>query len=396
MLEAAFVAGLRVEGRGRASSRGRADPGRRLRGSPPRRHRRGDLGVAQPVPRQRHQALRSRRDEAGRGESRSAGRARVAWLPLRAASPAQLLDAEESPDYAHPRPLGRSRVARSPGFASSSTAPTAPRAWSHLALSYAARCGRGRDPRPTRRTQHQRPVRRDPSRIAVRHGRRRASRSRPRPRRGCRSVAGGRPHGGSRRWRSGHGRLRLDLPHGGSLCESTIVATVMSNLGFRITMEQAGIAVVETAVGDRYVLEALDAGGYTMGGEQSGHVIFPRSCDDRGWIAHGHRARRQGEAVRAVTGRARRRCDDPLSAGSGERPGARAAAERRRTASLTRSPRSRRGWSGSGRVLLRPSGTEPLVRVMVEAREDAIAHDAADHLAALVASRWGVDGPVRT
>ena len=49
----------------------------------------------------------------------------------------------------------------------------------------------------------------------------------------------------------------------------------MSNLGFRLAMEEAGINVVETAVGDRYVLEALDAGGYSLGGEQSGHVIFP-------------------------------------------------------------------------------------------------------------------------
>ena len=48
----------------------------------------------------------------------------------------------------------------------------------------------------------------------------------------------------------------------------------MTNLGFRLAMEQAGINVVETAVGDRYVLEALDEGGYSMGGEQSGHVIF--------------------------------------------------------------------------------------------------------------------------
>ena len=65
-----------------------------------------------------------------------------------------------------------------------------------------------------------------------------------------------------------------DLHARGGLRDSTIVTTVMSNLGFRLAMEQAGIRVVETPVGDRYVLEALDEGGYTMGGEQSGHVIF--------------------------------------------------------------------------------------------------------------------------
>jgi phosphoglucosamine mutase len=66
----------------------------------------------------------------------------------------------------------------------------------------------------------------------------------------------------------------IDLHERGGLRESTIVATVMSNLGFRLAMQREGIRVVETPVGDRYVLEALDEGGYTMGGEQSGHVIF--------------------------------------------------------------------------------------------------------------------------
>ncbi len=65
-----------------------------------------------------------------------------------------------------------------------------------------------------------------------------------------------------------------DLHRRGALRDSTIVATVMSNLGFRLAMEREGIRVVETPVGDRYVLEALDEGGFTMGGEQSGHVIF--------------------------------------------------------------------------------------------------------------------------
>ena len=65
-----------------------------------------------------------------------------------------------------------------------------------------------------------------------------------------------------------------DLHGRGQLRDATVVVTVMSNLGFRLAMQQAGITVVDTAVGDRYVLEALDAGGFTLGGEQSGHVIF--------------------------------------------------------------------------------------------------------------------------
>ena len=66
----------------------------------------------------------------------------------------------------------------------------------------------------------------------------------------------------------------LDLLARGRLREHTVVVTVMTNLGFRLAMETAGIKVVVTPVGDRYVLEALDAGGFSLGGEQSGHVIF--------------------------------------------------------------------------------------------------------------------------
>src|SRR5690606_27544303 len=65
-----------------------------------------------------------------------------------------------------------------------------------------------------------------------------------------------------------------DLRHRGRLRDDTVVVTVMTNLGFRLAMEAAGVHVVETAVGDRYVLEALAAGHYSLGGEQSGHVIF--------------------------------------------------------------------------------------------------------------------------
>ena len=66
-----------------------------------------------------------------------------------------------------------------------------------------------------------------------------------------------------------------DLRDRGALRHDTVVVTVMTNLGFRLGMEDAGIHVVETAVGDRYVLEALASGGFSLGGEQSGHVIFP-------------------------------------------------------------------------------------------------------------------------
>ena len=68
----------------------------------------------------------------------------------------------------------------------------------------------------------------------------------------------------------------LDLRERGGLVDDTVVVTVMTNLGFRLAMAERGIKVVETQVGDRYVLEALEAGGFALGGEQSGHVIFRR------------------------------------------------------------------------------------------------------------------------
>ena len=70
--------------------------------------------------------------------------------------------------------------------------------------------------------------------------------------------------------------LALALREAGELAADTLVTTVMSNLGLHLAMREAGIAVRTTAVGDRYVLEELRAGGFTLGGEQSGHVVFPR------------------------------------------------------------------------------------------------------------------------
>ncbi len=159
-----------------------------------------------------------------------------------------------------------------------------------------------------------------------------------------------------------------DFHERGLLRDATIVATVMSNLGFRIAMEQAGIAVVETAVGDRYVLEALDAGGYTMGGEQSGHVIFrDRATTGDGLltgIVLADKVKRSGQSLAALAGGAMTRFPQVLvNVPVRERlPNAAELLADEITAVEAR-------LSGSGRVLLRPSGTEPLVRVMVEARD---------------------------
>jgi phosphoglucosamine mutase len=175
----------------------------------------------------------------------------------------------------------------------------------------------------------------------------------------------------------------LDLRSRGALRDDTVVVTVMTNLGFRLAMEAAGIHVVETAVGDRYVLEALDAGRYSLGGEQSGHVIFRDLATTGDGLLTGlvlcDAVRRGGRPLAAVAADAMTRLPQVLvNVRVAERiadPAARFAAE---IAAVEAAIGER------GRVLVRPSGTEPLVRVMVEAASEDVARASADRLAAAV------------
>jgi phosphoglucosamine mutase len=180
----------------------------------------------------------------------------------------------------------------------------------------------------------------------------------------------------------------IDLHRRGALCASTIVTTVMSNLGFRVAMQREGIRVVETPVGDRYVLEALDEGGYTMGGEQSGHVIFrDRASTGDGLLT--------GMLLTDVVMRSGRRLADLADAAMTRMPQVlvnipvveRVADAAEQVAAEIAAVEAQ--LAGNGRVLLRPSGTEPLLRVMVEAADASLANDAAEHLAAIVRARWG-------
>ena len=181
----------------------------------------------------------------------------------------------------------------------------------------------------------------------------------------------------------------VDLHRRGQLRDGTVVVTVMSNLGFRLAMQEAGINVVETAVGDRYVLEALDAGGYALGGEQSGHVIFrDRATTGDGLLTGVVLAdvvKRSGQQLAALAASSMTRLPQVLvNVPVRERLPNCAELVADEIAIVEKK------LAGAGRVLLRPSGTEPLVRVMVEATDDALAHEAADHLASVVAARWGV------
>ncbi|MBC9227511.1 phosphoglucosamine mutase [Aeromicrobium sp. 636] len=177
--------------------------------------------------------------------------------------------------------------------------------------------------------------------------------------------------------------LALRAKREGRLVDDTVVATVMSNLGFTQAMEAAGITVRRTAVGDRYVLEAMREGGYSLGGEQSGHVIMSRYAT----TGDGTLTALQLAAEMASTGRTmselaavmERLPQVLLNVGGVDREGA-----KHHEVVLAEVAAAEAKLGDNGRVLLRPSGTEQLVRVMVEAPTAAQAHEIAEHLAGVV------------
>ncbi|HWW89366.1 MAG TPA: phosphoglucosamine mutase [Solirubrobacteraceae bacterium] len=177
----------------------------------------------------------------------------------------------------------------------------------------------------------------------------------------------------------------LHLRERGRLKGNGVVVTVMTNYGFHSAMDRAGVAVATTAVGDRYVLEELRTRGWTLGGEQSGHIIdmdFNRTGDGIASalltleaLAGGDLGERDAMAripQRLVNVQVRDR--GALEQAGSVEQGVHAAEQ---------------ALAGRGRVLVRPSGTEPLVRVMVEAPTDAEAEDVCARLAALVKRELG-------
>lgn len=181
------------------------------------------------------------------------------------------------------------------------------------------------------------------------------------------------------------GLLALAMKESGALYHDTLVATVMSNLGLQQAMQAAGIQIIESAVGDRYVLEAMREGGYSLGGEQSGHVIvadYATTGDGLltallvgSQVASGTSLRDLCASITSLpqvlinvpgADRTRVHSDDELQD------------------AVTQ---SRAALGDSGRVLLRPSGTENLVRVMVEAATEEEAQRHAQALADVVRQR---------
>jgi phosphoglucosamine mutase len=184
----------------------------------------------------------------------------------------------------------------------------------------------------------------------------------------------------------------LDLASRGELAGNTVVVTVMTNLGFRLSMESHGISVRETDVGDRHVLAALDADGLSLGGEQSGHIIFRnRSGTGDGiltGIALADLVRRSGRPLAELAQGLVERVPQVLVNVPIPQPGRLAGC-----AEVWEAVAKAEAELGhEGRILLRPSGTEPLVRVMVEARLAAQANAVAAQLAGLVEAALGQVG----
>jgi phosphoglucosamine mutase len=180
----------------------------------------------------------------------------------------------------------------------------------------------------------------------------------------------------------------IDLLGRGELSGNTVVATVMSNLGLDEAIEQAGGKVVRTAVGDRYVLEAMRAGGFVLGGEQSGHMIFLR----HGTTGDGLVSALQ--ILRLMTGSGK-----PLSELRKvlqKYPQAQRAVAVKSKPPLETVPEvqaaiaaAEQALAPRGRVLVRYSGTEPKLRILLEGREAALLEDHADRIASAVRDKLG-------
>jgi len=184
------------------------------------------------------------------------------------------------------------------------------------------------------------------------------------------------------------GLMAVDMLHRGLLAHDTLVVTVMSNLGLRRAMSQAGVRLSETPVGDRYVLQALADGGFSLGGEQSGHLIFADLATTGDGLLSGvvlsdlvaRMDQPSGELGREIMTsfpqvllnvKVAERPDDVVQLIGPEIVAAEVALGK------------------DGRVLVRASGTEPLVRVMVEAATEHLASQTAQSLVSAVRSRLG-------
>ncbi len=174
--------------------------------------------------------------------------------------------------------------------------------------------------------------------------------------------------------------LALAMRDAGTLTDDTLVATVMSNLGLRIAMKQSGIKLLETKVGDRYVLEELAGGDLALGGEQSGHIVMPAFATTGDGVLTGLHLMAQlaatGKSLADLAAVVHKLPQVLINVRVGDRAAGASAPTVQAAVALAENE-----LGETGRVLLRPSGTEPLVRVMVEAATEEQARSVAERIA---------------
>lgn len=182
--------------------------------------------------------------------------------------------------------------------------------------------------------------------------------------------------------------LALDLHRQGKLMKQTVVGTVMSNFGLELAMTKAGIGLVRTAVGDRYLLERMSAEGYNFGGEQSGHFIFlDHNTTGDGLISALQVLSLMQRTKKPLSELAQAMTAVPqvlLNVNVTRKPSFDTVPELQRAIRA-----SEERLNGSGRVLVRYSGTEPLLRVMVEGECDDQIREVANHLVDVVKTHLG-------
>ena len=182
--------------------------------------------------------------------------------------------------------------------------------------------------------------------------------------------------------------LAIRFKNRGGLTSNTIVGTVMSNLGFMHAMKDAGISVISTAVGDRYVLEKMIEGDFSLGGEQSGHLIMREFANTGDGILTAlqlaQEVARSGKSLAELASQMQRFPQVLINVSDVNKD------KLEESAAIAKAVATAESTLGeNGRVLLRASGTEPLVRVMVEASSDNLAQDVATSLAAVVKAELG-------
>jgi len=180
--------------------------------------------------------------------------------------------------------------------------------------------------------------------------------------------------------------LALAMHQAGELASSTLVATVMSNLGLHLAMREAGITLRTTAVGDRYVLEELRAGEYSLGGEQSGHIVIPQFGTTGDGILTGlllmSRMAQTRSSLAALAAPMQPMPQILINVAVADK-----AAVAETPAVRDAVARAEAELGDTGRILLRPSGTEQIVRVMVEASDEDTARQVAHRVAESVSAQ---------